>query len=70
MSQDKEKLIEVVKEAVRSACYNMDDYDFSHKDFMHGEPVDGSVDWLEFLLETFGLSIDDFEFDKYGYFKD
>ena len=72
MSQDKEKLIEVVKQAVRSACYSDEwgDMGYAHDSFMRSEPVDGSVNWLEFLLETFGLSMDDFEFDEYGYFKD
>lgn len=65
MSQDKEKLIEKMKENVRHL------YDGTlHCDCSY------FVDHLWFLsfyfefFEALGLSTEDFEFDKSGYFKD
>jgi hypothetical protein len=74
MSQDKAKLIELVKTIVKHCCDGaVWDYDYPHKEYMTTEWNDHTgkpAHWVDFLLETFGLSLEEFEFDEDGYFKD
>ena len=78
MSQDmilieKGKLIDFVKDSVRRSSQCCEDlmcssHYISLKSEITGR--EGNSEYYTSILETFGLSLEDFEFDQRGFFKD